>query len=140
MDKDRWTYLAVRAYSKGLVTFKEEEREDIRWRLREEILLSEIERETLAKLHEMVHLAETSAAQYDSGNFDYHHKAANKQYHAYTKLMYPYGSGTKTVDQNTVEDLITRWKSKYGDPEGPEVKKTIEALKRMTDGRDSQSI
>lgn len=138
MDSDRWTYLAVRAYTKGLVTFKEEEREDIRWRLREEILLSEVEREVLAKLHEMVHLQEASASQYvDQTTFDHHHNAANKQYHSYAKLMYPYGTDAKTLDQKTVDELVTRWKEVYGDPDSPKVKRAIEAMTRLANGQSS---
>jgi hypothetical protein len=130
LDRDRWSYLAVRAYSKGLVTFEEDERRDVRWQLREEILLSEVERDVLAKLHEMVHLAEASAAQYvDQGVFDHHYKAANKQYRAFSKLTYPFGADVKDIEQGLVDDLVAAWMQEYGDPDSDKVNATIRALK-----------
>ena len=130
MDGDRWTYLAVRAYSKGLVTFAEEERQEERWRLREEILLSEVEREVLAKLHEVVHLAESSAAQYVSqSTFDHHYTAAKKQYHALSRLVYPFGTDERPIDQQTVDSLKALWVQEFGDPDGESVKRAIEELR-----------
>lgn len=132
MDRDRWAYLAIRAYAKGLLNFSHLEQEDDRWRLREEILLAEVEREALAKLHEMIHLAEVSAAQYTEHNtFEPHYKAAQKQYHAYSKLMYPFGTDDRSIDKKLVDDLTSMWVNAFGDPDGPAVQKTIEYLKNM---------
>ena len=112
------------------MSFTEEEQTDSRWRLREEILLSEVERDILAKLHEMVHLAEVSAAQYvEQKVFEHHYKAANKQYHSFSRLVFPYGTDSKTADASTAEALFDIWKKEFGDPNSEEVKKTIELLK-----------
>ena len=133
MDGDRWSYLAVRAYTKGLVRFTEDEQQDCRWRLREEILLAEVEREVLAKLHEVVHLAESSAAQYVSQSvFDHHYDAAKQQYHSFSQLMYPFGTDEKSVDQATFDTLSELWVREFGDPESDAVKDTIEALRTMS--------
>jgi hypothetical protein len=115
------------------VTFAKEEREEERWRLREEILLGEVERDILAKLHEMVHLAETSAAQYvEQSIFEHHFHAAQAQYHSFSQLTYPFGTVKKQVDQETKEALIDMWKRAYGDPDDPEVRAGIDAtIKHM---------
>ena len=132
MDKDRWSYLAVRAYARGLLTLSQQEQIDDRWQLREEILLAEVERESLAKLHEMVHLAETSAAQYvDQNVFDHHYKAARKQYHAFSKLMYPFGTDDRPIDQQTFDTLRDAWLREFGDPDGEAVKRTIAYLQTL---------
>jgi hypothetical protein len=115
------------------VTFAKDEREDDRWRLREELLLGEVERDTLAKLHEMVHLAEISAAQYVSQNvFDHHYKAANKQYHAFCRLAYPYGTDEASVDERTIEALAELWRAEFGDPDSPEVEATRKYLQSLS--------
>jgi len=135
LDKDRWTYLAVQAYTKGLVSFDSAERSDDRWQLREEILLSEVERSLLAKLHEMVHLAESSAAQYISQSaFDHHYGAAKKQYQAFSKLMYPFGTDNAALGQNTIEALTKLWVQEFGDPDSPEVHETIMAMRKGFSG------
>lgn len=132
MDKDRWTYLAIRAYTRGLVTFKSDEREDDRWKLREELLLSEVERDVLAKLHEVVHLAEVSAAQYVSQEvFEHHYRAANKQYHSFSVLTYPFATDDKPIDQQTITALTDLWIKEFGDPDSPEVQKTCDYLRSL---------
>ena len=132
MDRDRWSYLAVRAYTKGLVRFTEDERRDVRWRLREEILLAEVERELLAKLHEVVHLAESSAAQYVSQSvFDHHYDAAKQQYHSFSQLMYPFGTDDRPIDKAVFDTLSELWVREFGDPDDDGVQATIEALRNM---------
>ena len=115
------------------MTFIGDEQEDDRWQLREEILLGEVERDTLAKLHEMVHLAETSAAQYvTQAVFEHHYKAANKQYHAFCQLVYPYGTDEKSLDEKTIEELTELWCKEFGDPDSPEVEETRKYLQSLS--------
>lgn len=132
MDKDRWSFLAVRAYTKGLLSFSTAEQDDCRWQLREEILLAEVERDTLAKLHEMLHMAEASAAQYvDQSVFDHHYKAAKTQYHEFSKLMYPFGTDSRPIDKQLTETLRDIWLREFGDPDSDAVKRTQEYLSKL---------
>jgi len=92
LESDRWSFLAVRAYYKGLLTFRESERKDDRWKLREELIMSEVERDVLLGLHSMLHAEDVGAAQYVAGNdvFRYYHERAKKQYASFADLAQPY--------------------------------------------------
>lgn len=134
MNADRWAYLAVRAYTRGLLSFSSKDRVDPRWSLKEELLLDEVERDIREKLHTLVHLAEVSAAQYvDQKVFDHHHKAANQQYNELIKLVYPY-SKAHDIDKTVQEFLVDVWKKEFGDPESEAVQNTIEFLKGTKHG------
>lgn len=114
------------------MTFRKDEQEDDRWRLREEILLAEVERDNLTKLHDMLHTAESAAAQYvEQQIFDHHYKAAQKQYQAVSLLLLPYKTDEKPIDQQVIENLDELWRAEFGDPDGPDVQAAIEDLKRQ---------
>jgi len=140
LDKDRWSNLAVRAYAKGLVSLNEAERSDDRWKLREAVLLSEVEREALMQMHAMVHLEECSAAQYSGGNdiFKYYRDQAREQYAGFVKLAMPYSKVASGIAKSTMDTLADLWKETFGDPNDPEVaatiEKDIEAMKQGNSG------
>lgn len=110
--------------------FNETERQDDRWQLREEVLIAEVERESLAKLHELLHTAESSMAQYvEQKIFDHHYKEAQKQYHHVARLLYPYGTDTKAADERILDTLEKVWLAEYGDPNGEAMHRTLEYLR-----------
>lgn len=123
MDSDRWSYLAVRAYTKGVLKLSSEERQDSRWRLREELLLGEVERDIVGELRQMLHRTEIAAAQYSAGGniFKHHYEQATVHYVGYQKAMMPYD---KSYEFDS-KALIRAWNEVYGDPETPEVAKQI---------------
>jgi len=128
LDRDRWAFLATRAYTKGLLSFNKEERGDDRWRLREAIILSEVERDTVVRLDTMVHAAESAAAQYvDSNVFKHHHDKAVSVYHKVRAMLQPYKYAME-MERGTEETLRQTWIDAFGDPDGPEVQKAIEYL------------
>ena len=134
METDRWNYLAIRAYSSGLLTFRRSDRQDIRWQLKEAILLGEVERGINAKLHEIRHLAESNAAQYvDQPIFDYHFGRAQAEYECIAALLYPFVA--KGLDKGKVKSLIEAWESTYGNLESEEtqemIRKAVDAIKKV---------
>ena len=129
MDSDRWSYLAVRAYAKGLLKFTSEERREERWRLREEILLGEVERDVTCELRRLLHNAEVSAAQYSAGGnvFSAHYKNAVVQYESYVKAVMPYKNVQGSCDTTALVDL---WSAVYGDMHDPTVATQIAETQR----------
>jgi len=128
LDRDRWCYLAIRAYSRGLVTFTEEEKQDDRWKLREALMLGEVERDALISLHSMLHQQESAAAQYSGGNdiFKHYRDRAREQYVHFAKLALPYERHDNNLPQAGMDKLAEAWKELYGDPNDPEVAARIE--------------
>jgi hypothetical protein len=112
-----------------LTKFAEDERQDDRWRLREELILSEVERDILGEFHRALHLQEALSAQYAAGSeiHNYYYERATKQYHAYANLMLPYDKHEPT---QSVQSLVNLWKQVYGDPDNPEVAAEIEKTKK----------
>ncbi|GAG25128.1 unnamed protein product, partial [marine sediment metagenome] len=121
----RWFHLAVRAFTKRYLAFSEVERQDERWRIREELLLAEVEREALGDMHRMLHRQETAAAQYEAGSdvFRYYYDRARQQYDAFVKLFLPY---MKVVSTKDLESLAALWKQVFGDPDDPELAAEID--------------
>jgi len=121
LESDRWSYLAVRAYSKGLLTFKAIDRRDDRWKLREELILSELERDILLGIHRMLHAEDVAAAQYIAGNdvFRYYHERAKKQYASVASLEQPYDKRDYQFsdEKSTIDRMIDVWKQEFGDPD-----------------------
>jgi len=129
LETDRWSFLAVQAHKRGLLSFKEEDRQDDRWRALELLIFDEIERDYAIDLHRDLHHRESACAQYSAGEkvFDHHYNRARVHYKYAHNLSVPYDKMTETVvDNHSMESLIERWKARFGDPSDPEVKKRIE--------------
>jgi len=128
LERDRWSFLAVRAYTRGLLKFTADERSDDRWRLKESIILSEVERDAVVQLNTMVHTAESAAAQYVSSDvFRHHHDKAVKVYGKVRHLLQPYAHKSTGANAASLRDM---WIKAFGDPNGEAVQKTIELLRR----------
>jgi hypothetical protein len=129
--RDRWYTLALRAFTSGLTSFSLDERKDTRWRLKEELMLMELERIEAFKLHRMVHEAESAAAQYSAGSnvFEHHYNRARKQYTAASTLLLPYRDKIESVGQVDMDSSIDAWKEAFGNPDSEIVQRTIEFLR-----------
>lgn len=111
----------------GRLTFKKEDRSDTRWRLKEEIILGELEREAQLNLYGLVHSAEVAAAQYvEQKIYDYHHGRAEEAYGNIERLSRPYAVGRRLANAKQEKELFAIWADAFGDPDDPEVKASIE--------------
>jgi hypothetical protein len=113
---------------RGLLKFSADERGDDRWRLREAIILSEVERDSVVKLDMMVHVAESAAAQYvDSNVFKHHHDKATTVFHKVRAMLQPY-KYSAALSENLMDSLTQAWINEFGDPDGPAVHELIRKL------------
>jgi hypothetical protein len=133
LDRDRWGRLAVKAYSDGVIDFASSHRSDDRWKLREALVLSEVERKELVELERMLHDEDVHAAQYIAGNsvFQYYWEQAQQRFNTTKRLRTPY---LKQAQQQDDPDRVAKlWSDAFGDPNDPDVRadveKTIEILK-----------
>lgn len=132
MERDRWNYLAIQAYKRGLLSFQRSTKEDERWRLKEEILLGEVERDLSVELHKILHEAESSAAQYVSQKvFKHHYDRAEEQYNILRDLLRPYLG--KRVDTDDMRELIDAWEAEFGSLDDPEVQAEIDRFVKQVD-------
>jgi len=113
---------------RGLLKFTEDEQKNDRWRLREAIVMSEVERDIVVQLDTMVHMSESAAAQYvDTNVFKHHHDKATNVYHKVRATLQPYRYAVE-MSGDTMNALEQAWIDAYGDPDGPEVQEMIRYL------------
>jgi len=93
--------------------------------------MAEMERDELARLHQMRHLENAVMTQYTAGKkvVDYHFERSRKQYNRVMELIAPYIEIAPVVDNSV--SLIDVWKRTFGNPEDPEVADMIERTKDM---------
>lgn len=135
MERDRWSYLAIQAHKQGLLDFHRSHRLDERWRLKEELILGEVERDISAKLHEIIHLAEACAAQYVSASvFEHHYKRAAAEYDVIRGLLRPYVTAASVRKDAAKYREI--WEDAFGSLDDPEVQasinRTVELLRQKS--------
>jgi hypothetical protein len=112
---DRWSFLAVRAYATGFLTFKRADRQEERWKLKEEILLGELERDYLVDLNGMLHAEDVAAAQHVAGDevFSYYHNQAKERYNQTRGLIRPYSSAKKEEESLAKQGWVQRAIAKH---------------------------
>jgi len=133
LARDRWSYLALQAQTKGLLQFDSKSRQDDRWKLKEALVLEVVERDNLAKLHELLHLSEVTAVGSAGGpNSKHHMDAADKQYKRIVELLCPYMDTSSTNSVCSEELLLSAWEEVYGKMDDPEtiagIERTIQSL------------
>jgi hypothetical protein len=108
-----------------LLHFTADERQEERWKLREELLLAEVERDIQVDLQQTLHLENVSAAQYSGGNdiFEYYWGKARERFIRYSNLVLPY---SKHSTVSTAQTLREAWTAAWGDPNDPEVAASIQ--------------
>ena len=136
MGRDRWSTLAVRAYTKKLIGFTEADRQDDRWKLREELIFSQLEHDARLRLRLALHLEAAIGAQHPAPNVSEHYRErVREHYQELIHLLMSYDISSTRLRQSLIED----WKRIFGDPEDPEVagriEQTIEFLKGIQDDR-----
>ena len=138
MGRDRWCTLAVRAFTEGRLSFSEVERADDRWKLREELVFAQIERELLLRLYDTLHsrmAAELVVTQKKSDA----RTLLSDYYAKILQLLVPY----KGLPEEVKKKLADLWIERFGDPADPKVaeriKKTIDHLESISDARSGKS-
>ena len=126
MESDRWSYLAVQAYRSGLLGFQRSDRTDERWRLKEEIVLCEVERSIDASLHTLRHTAESTAAQHATAEiFNHYRDRAEKEYLSIRNLLKPYVGKVGLEPSEVMGDLKSKWEEAFGSLEDPKTQEEI---------------
>ena len=144
MESDRWSYLAVQAYKSGLLGFQRSDRTDERWRLKEEILLCEVERSIDATLHTLRHTAESTAAQHATAEiFNHYRDRAENEYLSIRNLMKPYAAKGATETPGDMSAVRQKWEDVFGSLDDPntqaEIEKFVQSVEKdAEDARRSQ--
>ena len=136
MAADRWSYLTLKAYTQGALTCSQDEHEDSRWRVREQLILEELDRSILVTLYDKLHRASCAAAQYDAGTFEYHKEYADQHYNNMCRYLRPYVP-VEVEDKQNTEELMAGyksvWEQTFGDMDNPEtqaaIQEVVESLK-----------
>lgn len=129
MESDRWTFLTLRAYSSGRLDYSN--RLDDRWRLKEAIVLAEVERELHHEMHRLSYEGEIAAAQYvEQEIFDYHYEKSLEKFDTLEALLLPYADlkPRKLSREERVRQATELWESEFGKLDDPKVQ---EALRQM---------
>ena len=90
----RWVHLAIKAHTTGALDFREASASDS-WRLKEALVLKEIEDELFLKSNELAYVwhcnaASANAWDEEGEDFEFHRKEANKTFRAMGMLMLPW--------------------------------------------------
>lgn len=116
MGRDRWIFLAVRAYFLGKLDFSAESRKSDLWMLHEKMVLDEIERDYAYGLRKSLFTEEVHAAQYVAGDasFKYHYDEAERHYNELRNLVMPYDRTTTDPSLTMFQNLIAEHKRRFG--------------------------
>ena len=106
----------MQAYRRKLLGFDAGSRKDDRWKLKETLLLSSVERDNLVELHKLVHLGSLSPNKSDK---------AKKHYYRIVELLCPYMDLDKGVELDA-DALMKAWEEVYGSLDDPETQQGIE--------------
>lgn len=109
---DRFQKLALQAYTEGALTFSQPSRYNKQLKLKESLVLQQLEVDNLVRIKTLRHAQHAAAISSGGDAYEHHHDHADAEFQGISDLLFPWIQ--KKVSDTNVDKYTKMWEDAFG--------------------------